>query len=168
MRYKNNFSITLCFFLFGILSLFSHYGIAKISLAESVGIVFLVYGIATVYKSFGTNQKGTLSIAAIVFLTGIVLLIKSRFDLLDTRGVVFTSILFIGGATFLILFFDNTAEKVFLYAGLCLIISSIITVIFLKSWGIFYLINKIGNYFEYFWPVILIILGISLFNNRRS
>jgi len=168
MKYKNNFLIAFCFILFGILSLLNYFHYFKISAEESIGIVFFYYGITSFYKSFGNNQRGTLSFAVIIFLTGIVLIMKSRFELLDTRGIVFTSILFIGGATFIILFLDNTKEKVFLYTGLFLVVLSIVTATYLKDLGIFSFANSMGNYFEYFWPLILIFLGISLFHNRKN
>ena len=168
MKSKNKILIALSFLIFGVLSLLSYTETIHISTEEAAGIVFILYGTVTVYKTFGANNRGALSFAVIVFLVGITLIIKTHFDLLDSRGIVFTSILFIGGATFLMLFLENTKTKAFLYAGLSLVALSIITVTLLKQLGLFSFTNRIGNYFEYFWPVVLILFGISLFANRKK
>jgi hypothetical protein len=168
MKNKNNILFALCLLLFGILSLLNYTNILKITIEEISGIALLVFGLITSNQTFGNKQRGMLSLAVIAFLIGIVLLTRSRFDLLDMRGIIFTSILFIGGAVFIILFLDNPKHKAFLYSGICLIFLSIATVTFLKDLGIFSVTNSIDKYFEYFWPVILIVMGIGLFHSRKN
>jgi hypothetical protein len=168
MNNKNIFLPALSLLLFGILSLLSYIHVINLNTSEILGVVFLAFGLITVYKTFGNEQRGILSLGVVVFLFGIVLIMKSRFALLDMRSIAFTSILFIGGATFFILFLDNKKQKAFLYSGMSLVILSIVTVVYLKDLKIFYYAKFIDSYFEYFWPVILIIMGISLFHSRKN
>lgn len=168
MRRSNNIIIGLSFLIYGMLSLLNGYGVINTGSSVIIGITFCFYGIATVNQTFGNNERGKLSFASVIFLIGVVLLVKSHFELLDNRGIVFTSILFIGGATLLILFLENFKEKVFLYAGSILILLGILSATFFRNYGLFSLANKIGNLFEYFWPVLLIVFGISIFINRKK
>lgn len=168
MNRSNNIIIGISFLVYGMLSLLSSYGAINLESRVIFGIVFCFYGIATVNQTFGNNERGKLSFASVVFLIGVVLLVKSRFELLDSRGIVFTSILFISGATFLILFLENFKEKVFLYTGAVLILLGVLSATFFKNYGLFTLANKIGNLLGYFWPVLLIVFGISIFINRKK
>lgn len=168
MKQSNNIIIGLSFLIYGVLSLLSSYSTINMESKVVLGITFCFYGIATVNQTFGNNERGKLSFASIVFLIGVVLFVKSHFELLDSRGIVFTSVLFISGATFLILFLENFKEKVFLYTGLVLLLLGILSATFFKNYGLFTLANKIGNLFEYFWPVLLIIFGINIFINRKK
>ncbi len=168
MKSDNKILVGLSFVIFGLLSILNYFRILHLDDDVIYGIVLVFFGLITVNRTFRNNSRGLMSFGVAAFLTGIVLIMKSHFDLLDTRGIIFTSILFIGGSVSLMLFGDETKEKAFLYAGIVLILLSILTITLFKSLGLFYLTNKIGNYFEYFWPVILIIFGMSLFINRKK
>ncbi len=168
MNSENKILVGISFILFGILSLLSFFNVLHLSVQIIYGIVFIFFGLITVYRTFGNNRRGVLSLGVFAFMLGVLLILKSHFDLLDTRGIIFTSILFIGGSILIMLFFDNTKEKTFLYSGLTLIVLSGITITLFKSMGLFSLTNKIGNYLEYFWPILLIILGMGLFINRKK
>lgn len=168
MKSENKILLGISFVIFGILSLLNYFSLLHLSVQTIHGIVFIFFGIITVYRTFGNSRRGVLSFGVLLFLLGILLILKSHFELLDTRGIIFTSILFIGGSISIMLFFDNTKEKVFLYSGLTLVILSGITITLFKSAGLFSLTNKVGNYLEYFWPIVLIILGMGLFINRKK
>ncbi len=101
-------------------------------------------------------------------MIGIILVIKSNYEIINTRGIVFTSILFIGGTLFFILFIDNAGVKGFLFTSLILIIAGIIPITFLKGIGILDYANKAADIAEDFWPVALIILGLNVFLNRKK
>ena len=168
MKSNNNIIPGLSFLIFGALSLTRNYGFIHLDNNVILGITFLFYGIVTAYQTFGNNERSKLSFASIIFLVGILLFVKSRFNLFDHSGIIFTSILFIGGATLIILFIENFKEKVFLSAGLVLVLLGILSAVFWQSFGLFNLANKIVSLFEYFWPVILIVFGISIFINRKK
>lgn len=168
MKRNNNIIIGLSFLIYGALSLLNSYGAINTESRVIVGITFCFYGIATANQTFGNNERGRLVFASVVFLIGVVLLVKSHFELLESRGIVFTSILFIGGAALLILFLENLKEKVFLYTGAVLVLLGILSATFFRTFGLFTLANKIGNLFEYFWPVLLIVFGIGIFINRKK
>ena len=168
MKSENKILVGILLILFGLLSLLNYFSVLHFTNEITYGIVFIFFGLVTVYRTFGSNRRGSLSFGILVFMLGVLFILKSHFDLLDTRGIIFTSILFIGGSILIMLFLDNPKEKAFLYSGLILVILSAITITLFKSLGLFSLTNKIGNYLQYFWPIILIILGMGLFINRKK
>lgn len=103
-----------------------------------------------------------------MFLIGVVFIVKSYFEILDSRGIVFFSILFISGSVLVILFIENIKEKVFLYAGFIFLVMSYLSITEFRKFGLFNTANRIGNLLEVFWPVILIIMGIIIFINRKK
>ena len=93
---------------------------------------------------------------------------KANIEIYDARGFVLTSVLFLSGSVFLVLFLENTKEKIFVISGIILIVLSYLTITTFKKLGVFDLANKIANLFEFFWPVVLLIFGISVFINRKK
>lgn len=165
---NNRRIIGICFLVFGILAMLSSRSIIPLTFEEVAGIVFIFYSIPTVYCALKNAERGKLIVSAILFLVGVVFLIKSYFEILDTRGIVFFSILFINGSVLVILFIDNIKEKVFLYAGIILFVLSYLSITQFKKLGLFNAANRIGNLFEVFWPVIMIVMGMIIFINRKK
>ncbi len=168
MKRDNKIIIGISLLIYGMLSLLNSYGVINTEGRVITGIALCFYGITTVNRTFGNNERKKLVFATVIFLIGVVLLVKSHFELQDNRGIVFTSILFIGGAALLILFLENFKEKVFLYSGSVFILLGISSASFFRNYGLFSMVNKIGNLFEYFWPVLLIVFGMSIFINRKK
>jgi hypothetical protein len=154
--------------LFGVLTLLDNFGIISFSFEKIFGYALMFYSIPTFYSSLNNSRRETLISSTILFLVGIIFLVKGYFQIIDSRGIMFASILFIGGAVLLVLFLENLKEKIFLTAGFVLILLSILSVTILKKIGLFDLSTKVNNMFEIFWPVILIIAGINLFINRKK
>jgi len=168
MRYREKFLAGLCVFLFGLLNLLSYLRIVPLSTGEITGIVLGLYGLSTVYTSFGNGERGLLILGVIAFLTGVILVVKFYYGILNDFALVFTSVLFIGGAILLILFIENTKVKAFLYSGLAITVLSILSVFYFKTAGNPIYSAKAAELFGRYWPVILLLLGISLFVNRKK
>lgn len=135
---------------------------------QIVAGAIIFYSIPTAYFSLENGKRDKLVWAAILFCVSIVLIVKSYFEIFDTRGIIFVSILFISGTVLMLLFIENMKEKVFFFSSLILILLSYLTVTFFKNLGLFDTANRIGNLAEIFWPVILIMLGIGVFINRKK
>ncbi len=135
---------------------------------QILGGAIIFYALPTAYFSLENGKRDKLVWATIVFCVSVVLIVKSYFEILDTRGIIFVSILFVSGTVLMLLFIENMKEKVFFVSSLILILLSYLTVAFFKNLGLFETANKIGNLVEVFWPVILIVLGIGVFINRKK
>lgn len=168
LNLNNRTILSITFILYGIFSVLNLARVIPFTEERLTGAVFIFYGAVTVFLSFSNQKRENLVFASGLFLVGVILLVKSNFEIIDTRGIVFTSTLFISGALLLILFIDNTKEKVFLYSGIVLILMSYLSITVLKNIGLFEIANKAGDYFKYFWPVLLIVFGISIFINRSK
>jgi hypothetical protein len=165
---NNRIILGLSFLIFGILSLLSSRNIILLTFEDVAGIVFIFYSLPTVYSAMNNGERGKLIAFTILFLVGVVFLVKSHFDILDSRGIVFFSILFISGSVLLIIFIENIKEKIFLYTGIVLLILSYLSVTQFRKLGVFDTANKVGNLLEIFWPIILIVMGMIIFVNRKK
>lgn len=168
MHLNNKIITGITFILIGgLIYLSKSFGFA-LSAEEVFGIALIFYGITTVYLSLNNGNRSQLLLAAVLFFVGIIFIVKSRFDLVDVRGLVFTSILFTGGAAFLILFIENVKEKIFLYTAILLMLLGYASTNIFKQFGVLQTANKIANAVDNFWPVILILFGLSVFLKRKK
>ncbi len=157
----------LVLILSGIALLLQSIKVLEDDMSLTMGAALLLQGLASVHLSLKTNRRDFLFLFTVVFLIGIILITSSYFEIIESRGLVFSSILFITGSGLLILFIDNPVEKKFLYSGVTLVLTGIASVTFLMEFGIAGLANKLGNAAEDFWPVILTLSGLVLFLNRN-
>jgi hypothetical protein len=146
----------------------SNTGYLDLNSEEIIGLVLVIFGIPTVYFSFNDGRRDKLFWASVLFLVGIVFIVKARYELLDSRGLIFTSILYIGGAAFFLLFVDNIKEKAFLFTAILLLASGYASTTIFKHIGIINLANKLAEKAQNFWPAILILFGLSIFLNRKK
>ncbi len=164
---KSNRILGISFLIAGALALLRYLGIVSISNNQLYGTAIIFYSVPTVYFSLESGRREKLVLATILFCVGILFFVKAYFEILETRGIVFASILFAGGAAFMLLFIENIKEKIFFFAALLMILLSYLSVTFFKKIGLFEAVNQIGDLFEIFWPAILLILGITIFINRK-
>ncbi len=158
----------LTFLVLGGLSYVTRTGFVNLSSEEVIGISFAFYGIPSVYVSLNDGRRSRLFVSTVAFFIGIIFIVTSRFELMDSRGLVFASILLIGGAAFLILFIENTKEKIFLAAAVVLIALGYASTNIFRQWGILDTANKIANFVDDYWSVILIVLGLNIFLTRKK
>ncbi|MFA7229608.1 MAG: hypothetical protein WC061_11280 [Melioribacteraceae bacterium] len=164
---SNRRILGISFLLLGFFSVLEFFGILLATDGQILGTALLLYSIPTVYFSLEKGERAILAFATAVFCAGVVMIVKSYFEILDARGIVFTSILFAGGAVFFLLFIENVREKILSAVSLTMILLSYLSATYFREWGLFTYANKIGDIFEIFWPVILIVFGMSVFINRK-
>lgn len=163
---KNLVAISLIILGAGLLLIWS--GILIYDSEILLGLVLAAFGISNTNYSFRIGSRKVIILSAILFLVGVVLIVKNSYEIMDTRGLILVSILFISGASLLILFIDNMKQKTFLFSGFALIILSYFSLTVLKKIGLFEWLKTVGDMFEVFLPVILIIFGMSIFINRKK
>jgi hypothetical protein len=165
---KNKLLLGTGFCLIGVFSFLNYLGIISVDVEIIIAVAFILYSVITVYISLGSGDRASLVFSTILFLVGVIYLVKSHYQITDTRGTIFSSILFISGAVMFILFIENPKEKKLLVPSISMFILSIASIIFFKNVGLFNLVNKVANLFDIIWPVLLIVLGISIFINRKK
>lgn len=168
MNLSNKILIGLAFiFLGGLTYLNKTYSIGLTG-EDIFGAALILYSLPSTYLSLGNSKRAQLFLSVIIFLVGIALLIGSNFDLVDTRGLVFASVLFIAGAGFTALFFENTGERIFLAAGLILMMLGYLSTNIFKELGLLVAANYVANTAGDFWPVVLILAGMNVFLMRKK
>ncbi|MBS3945520.1 MAG: hypothetical protein KGZ42_08475 [Melioribacter sp.] len=168
MTFTNKKIFGLILVLSGFLILASQLKLLKIELFQILGAALILQGITSVSISFKQNRRDLLFLFTVMFLVGIFFTTKSYFVIRETREIVFTSILFISGGAFLMLFIENMKEKFFLYTGLLFLLIGYLSTTFLRDAGITKYADTLGGLAKDFWPVVLIITGLILFLNRKK
>ena len=154
--------------LLGGLTFLGNTGYLRIETEEIYGLVMIFFGLPSAYLAMNEGRRGRLFFSSVLFFVGILFFVKDKFDLIDTRGLVFTSILFIAGAVLFLLFIDNPKEKIYLFAGIILMGLGYVSAVAFKNLGVFTITNKAANIASDYWPIILIIFGITVFLNRKN
>ena len=151
---------SLSFLLLAII--FKFLGLINLENEEILSYVFIFYGISSVYVSFGNNSKFRLFIGSIVFLFGIIFFIFNYFEIFYSTKIIFPSALLILGISSLMLYFDNTKEKVILYISLIFILLGIVFSASVGTMRLGSFLSSVYNILLKYWIVILIAMIIVL------
>lgn len=165
---KKNFILTYLLLFSALLFIAKLIGLFSFSYVEIVGYVLMFYGIATVYVSMGKSKRTMLFIGSVAFLMGVILFTTSNYDFIKLPNIVLPSIFFILATAFLVLFIDETANKLLL----------IISVIFFVT-GIFFFTKladfNVGDFLKSalritisYWPIVVIVTAIILLLKKNS
>ncbi len=160
------FSISL--FLWGFISLLIHFNILSVNHSLVTSIIIIAYGLSSTNFAFKKSNRLQLVVSSIIFFIGIIFLVKSNYIIVDSRGLIFISILLIAGAVSILLYIDNAKQKLFLYTGLIVFGIGIFFLIFIQKLGVLYLINQAAGLFENYLPFFLIVLGLIIFLKREK
>jgi hypothetical protein len=168
LRLNNKILIGISCVVFGGLTYLNNSLGLNFDIKELLGSALIIYGIPSVYLSLNGEKRGELFLSTVLFFIGIVLIVKSMFALVDTKGLVFSSVLFIGGAAFFMLFIDNRKEKAFLIVSVVLLILGFVSTNIFRQIGIINAANNVTHLLESFLPAILIVLGAVIFAARKK
>jgi len=166
LTYKKIFSMTLI--LAGFLILISEFIYLPIDITWIIGATFILQGLFSVIKSLNNDRRDLLFLFTILFMIGIIFIIKSNFNIRETREIVFTSILLISGGAFLMLFIENSKERIFALVGVIFFIVGYLSINLLRDYGLTKISNSLAKTAEDFWPIVLISSGLILFLNRKK
>jgi hypothetical protein len=150
-----------------IVYLLRFFGIINISAENIVAYGLSSFGIVTVYFSLGTHRKGLLFTSTLFFLLGVIIYTTNHYTFMDSRVILVPAVLFLAGAGFLMLYIDDTSNRVFLISSAVLIASFIIYTVVGKNIRVLSLSSALTNFFLDYYPIFIILIGVSLLVNRR-
>ncbi len=128
------------------------------------GLIF--YGVASVYTSFGEKNKILIFIGSAAFLAGILISLPSHFDFIHPMNVFIPSSILIAGISLFIVFFDDTSNKTVLLAASLLVLAGIIFILAARNIQPAVFGESILRIIEVYWPVLLVISGITIILKR--
>lgn len=166
MKINYKILLGLSIIVYGILSILNGKIIYLPSKAIT-GIALIVYGIPSTYISFNYHKKNMIVLSSILFFTGLFLTLNAYYKIYSYTTLVLF-IIFVCGVIFFLLFIEETEKKYYLYTGVfLLLISYPFAKIFQKIESSYFVYRylKIGGVVL---PIILILLGISLFIKRNE
>ncbi len=153
--------------LFIVASFILNYtGIIEIDSTDLFGYGLIFYGIATVYTSFGGNNKFLIFLGSVIFLSGIVVSLPAHFDFIRPLNIFIPSSILIAGISLFIVYFDDTNNKAVLFASLILVIAGMIFIFTARQVQLGVFGESILKIIEVYWPVLLVISGITIILKR--
>lgn len=164
---KNKSLFGLGLIALGVLLLLKYVGIISLDNDRLLGYFLFFYGVISAAKFFGSSQTGGLYISGISFICGVALLVVSYYEILSPQKLILPTILFSTGTGFILLFLNNTNEKIFLIIGSILLLSGTLSVQFFNSINSIKLSNRIGIVVLQYWPVLLVLIGLGIIFNRN-
>jgi len=159
-KYHPVFTYLLIFFALSIL--LKLFGIIDFESSEILGYAFIFYGFSIVYNAMGKHLKVTLFWGSSIFLTGVVLFIINNFEFANVSMLLYPSIIFIAGIDFLIIFLDDSSNRIFFFLSLFFILSGFLFTVSYGSIKFSSFLISLQNVAEEYWPIILIGIGIIL------
>ncbi|MEJ5351826.1 MAG: hypothetical protein WHS65_09560 [Melioribacteraceae bacterium] len=164
---KINYKTLLGFsiIIYGILSILN----GKIIYLPSkaiYGIALIVFGIPSAYLSSNYHKKNMIVLSSIAFFTGIFLTLNAYYKVYSYTTLVLF-IIFVCSAAFFLLFIEETKKYYLVTSLFLLLLSYPAAKLFQKIENSYFIYHflKIGNIIL---PIILILLGISLFRKRNE
>lgn len=164
---SNQSALSLVFIAIIVVYILKLFGVIALSTGKIIAYAFLLYGIVSVYLTMGTHRRGGLFLGTAIFLTGVVLFIVEYFDIIQPGILVLPALLFIIGIGFLMLFFDDFTNRVFLYTSGVLVFFSILSAFLTRRFPMFGFANRISSGLLDYYPVFIILLGIYILLNRK-
>lgn len=161
MYHRTTFLYSLL--IWSISSILYYLGLIKINIDLITSAVLIGYGLIVSNISFKESNRLQLVVSSLVFFIGIIILVKSNFTIVDTRTLFFISIFLITGAVSILLYIENTKQKVFLYSGLIIFVLGIILLLLIEKLGLIFIINQTAKLFENYFSFLLIIFALIIF-----
>lgn len=141
-------------------------GITEIDSKELWGYGLIFYGIATVYTSFGGKNKFLIFIGSVIFLSGIVISLPAHFDFVRPLNIFIPSSVLITGISLLIVYFDDTENRSILFASIILLAAGVFFIFSARQLQIVIYWESVLKIIEVYWPVLLVISGITIILKR--
>ena len=163
----NNLGIGISIMFYGFLSLLSYLGSLEISDRKSFTLTLILFGLITIVTAMNKIKRSSLFLVSMALNVGMILLVIENFEILNIYNIILSSILFLLGSGFFVLFLENHSEKTLLYASFFFLSLSFISMLFYKENFIIQFANRVTLILLDFWPVFLIIFGIVLVAGRR-
>lgn len=166
MKHSQITIFTLLLLFAAVSVLLNIFGVLEIDSVTFFGYGLIFYGIASVYTSFGEKNKVLIFIGSAAFLSGIVISLPSHFDFIHPLNVFIPSAVLIAGISLFIVYFDDTGNRAILLAASILLITGIVFILAARSIQPAVFGESILKIIEVYWPVLLVISGITIILKR--
>ena len=167
VKLNNRLLISICLLILGFVLLLKYTGLVTAGYGEIYGYVFAAYGIFAVYILSGSGNKGGLFTAGVLFISGVSLIVLENYEILSPIKLLLPTILFSTGSGFALLFIDNLRERVFLLISLILLSAGIFSAAYFDLLNTIQVANRIALVIFYYWPVMFVLIGVSIILNRH-
>ncbi len=132
----------------------------------------MLYGILTVYFSLGESAKINVFLGSIIFMSGFILSLANTFDIQLNLAYIMPVLFIIPGTGFLMLYFDNTHDKILLLISIVFLIIGTIIISVIQSINLtllsFILFEIAKSYWFFIVLAIGFIAGIQIQKTKRK
>lgn len=154
--------------LIGIAYILQITGVLSFDIKIASAYLLLFYGLVFVSANLGKNHRGILFAGAVIFIAGVVMFVINNYEILNPVKILLPSILFSVATGFLMLYVDDSKEKMFLIAAVILYVISLLLIKLMDFFFIINYANRISFVILQLWPVFLLLAGIGLLVNRKK
>lgn len=158
------------FILFAVLAAFllTYFRIIEIEVNDILSFGLMAYGLVSVYFSLGTHRRGNVFINTILFMIGVTIYVLNHYDFISTNEVILPVMLFLVGSGFLMLYIDDSTNRVFLISAIVLLAAFGFYIWLGRTIRILSLANTFAGVLLDYYPVFLILIGIIVLLNRKK
>ena len=164
---NNNRLLGIIFFIYGFFELLYMPDLLGISSQPFLGILLTVYGLINVFINLGHNKRAWLLFGNFLFFIGLFLVLSGFYQIIEKDHLFFTLFLFVLANSALLLFIENSKERIFLYISLVLFVISFLAGKVVNLLSGFSALANIGLALLAYWPIFLIFFGVAVLVNRK-
>jgi len=142
------------------------YEIISFNNNELIGYALIIYGLSVYYSSHIKSKKLGLFLGSAIFLTGVIFFILGNFEIADKVQIIIPSIILIISFSIFMLYVYDTSLKIPLYISLVLLLAGVAYIGFNSKYGYRNFIPHISEITVRYWPVLVILVVISILANK--
>jgi hypothetical protein len=142
--------------------LLSLFNILSITFTDILSYSLLIIGIALVYGESIRRNRLSVFLGSVIFLLGVYFLISENFSLNISEVTSIPIILIFAGSGLLILHISTSTKNIFLIISIVLLSAGLTLFIVNSHWNISSFIQSFLPVLNFLWPVIIILILISL------
>jgi hypothetical protein len=154
--------LTYLLLFLGLALILKFFGFISLTGSEIFSYALIFYGISDVYLSIGNNRKISLFFGTMFFLVGILFYVLNNFLIFWDYQLLLPSILIIPGIAYLMLNFDDPANKKFLIIGTLLILGGLLVTIISGQFNLFLFYQSLLKISSLYWQIALVAAGILI------
>jgi hypothetical protein len=157
----NDLAIIIVVFII-VSFLLSLFNILSITFTDILSYSLLIIGIALVYGESIRRNRLSVFLGSVIFLLGVYFLISENFNLNVSEVTSIPIILIFAGSGLLILHISTSTKNIFLIISILLLSAGMTLFIVNSHWNISSFIQSFLPVLNFLWPVIIILILISL------
>jgi len=159
---NNYLAVGSSLFLYGMVVLLNLLQLTHLSQEEVFSIILIFYGLITFVKAFDKLKRSGLFLTSVLMNVGIILFVLTHYEILNWYDVITPSLFYVVGSGLIILYLENTSQKIFAFTAAFFLILSFVSIIYLKSMWVIAVMHRITLILFDFWPLFFILFGVML------